>query len=230
MPQAAPPGARRPEPSGPGGMTRGPAFAPSQPLLPGPPRRVGPPVMFVVEVLNVSEASPDVNRTCSVAGCDPGSLLNQARGGAGARPGSRPAVKERAPPQRHSDSQQAGAEGPLPPPLPTTCRAPPAAAAQVSAASRAPWASWLATPAASWLDDFLAWASPDIPQCCRAFTNGTRCPPPDQPPCAGPAPPEACGECAACFAPGELPGGRPSLQQFQVWAGPGGGLGACVGR
>ncbi|KAL4457923.1 hypothetical protein ABPG75_012788 [Micractinium tetrahymenae] len=124
--------------------------------------RVGPPVMFVVEGLNVSEASPDVNRTCSVAGCDPGSLLNQ-----------------------------------------------------ISAASRAPWSSWLATPAASWLDDFLTWVSPEIPQCCRAFANGTRCPPPDQPPCAGPAPPEECGECTTCFAPGELPAGRPTLAQFQ---------------
>ncbi|KAL4425013.1 hypothetical protein ABPG77_002898 [Micractinium sp. CCAP 211/92] len=124
--------------------------------------RVGPPVMFVVEGLNVSEASRDVNRTCSVAGCDPDSLLNQ-----------------------------------------------------VSAAARAPWSSRLATPAASWLDDFLTWASPEIPQCCRAFANGTRCPPPDQPPCAGPLPPEACSECATCFAPGELPGGRPTLAQFQ---------------
>jgi len=33
--------------------------------------------MFVVERLNISEASPDVNLTCSVAGCDADSLLNQ---------------------------------------------------------------------------------------------------------------------------------------------------------
>ena len=73
--------------------------------------RVGPPVMFVVQGLNVSEASPDVGSVCSVAGCDADSLLNQ-----------------------------------------------------VAQASRAPWSSWLATPAASWLDDFLTWASPEIPQ------------------------------------------------------------------
>ena len=41
-------------------------------------RRVGPPVMFVVQGLNVSEGAPDVGRVCSVAGCDPDSLLNQA--------------------------------------------------------------------------------------------------------------------------------------------------------
>lgn len=33
--------------------------------------------MFVVQDLNVSEAAPDVGRVCSVAGCDPDSLLNQ---------------------------------------------------------------------------------------------------------------------------------------------------------
>lgn len=35
--------------------------------------------MFVVRDLNVSEAAPDVGRVCSVAGCDPDSLLNQVR-------------------------------------------------------------------------------------------------------------------------------------------------------
>ncbi|PRW56197.1 Niemann-Pick C1 [Chlorella sorokiniana] len=122
--------------------------------------RVGPPVMFVVQDLNVSEAAPDVSRVCSVAGCDPDSLLNQ-----------------------------------------------------IAAASRAPWSSRLASPAASWLDDFMTWASPEIPQCCRQFANGTRCPPPDQPPCS--TDPDACNECTTCFAPGQMPGGRPGLQEFQ---------------
>lgn len=40
--------------------------------------RVGPPLFLVVEALNVSRAAPDVNRTCSVAGCDDRSLMNQA--------------------------------------------------------------------------------------------------------------------------------------------------------
>eukprot|EP00887_Chlorella_sp_A99_P002624 scaffold6.g2624.t1 len=124
--------------------------------------RVGPPLMLVVRNLNVSEAAPDVNRTCSVSGCDPDSLLNR-----------------------------------------------------VTAASRASWATHIATPAASWLDDYLAWVSPEIPQCCRAFPDGTRCPPPDQPPCAGD--PGACAGCRPCFGPGRLgPGGRPGLAEFRA--------------
>jgi hypothetical protein len=99
-----------------------------------------------------------------------------------------------------------------------TCRPPtrtPRCAAQVSAAAREPWATYLATPAASWLDDFLTWISPEIPQCCRQFSNGTRCPPPDQPPCS--ADPGACSACSACLAPGQLgPGGRPGEGEFEL--------------
>jgi hypothetical protein len=47
------------------------------PPPPLPARRVGPPVMFVVQDLNVSAAAPDVAAVCSVAGCDADSLLNQ---------------------------------------------------------------------------------------------------------------------------------------------------------
>ena len=88
--------------------------------------------------------------------------------------------------------------------------------ARVSQAARSPWSSYVASPAASWLDDFLSWASPDIPQCCRAAANGTRCPPPDQPPCSDDAGGSACAGCAPCFAPGDLPGGRPTLEQFRA--------------
>jgi len=35
-------------------------------------------------------------------------------------------------------------------------------------------------PAASWLDDFLVWISPEAFGCCRKFTNGSYCPPDDQ--------------------------------------------------
>ncbi|EFN58463.1 hypothetical protein CHLNCDRAFT_6284, partial [Chlorella variabilis] len=136
---------------------------------------VGPPVMFVVQGLNVSEGAPDVGRVCSVAGCDPDSLLNQAS-------------------RRSQPAKQ---------PTCPACQS-------------------------SWLDDFLTWASPEIPQassgraclrlltvlqCCRQDANGTRCPPPDQPPCSDS--PDACADCTACFAPSDLPGGRPDLQQFQ---------------
>jgi len=40
--------------------------------------RVGPPLYFVVRHLNVSDASQDVERVCSTAGCDQDSLLNRA--------------------------------------------------------------------------------------------------------------------------------------------------------
>lgn len=53
-----------------------------------------------------------------------------------------------------------------------------------------------------------------LPQCCRQFANGTRCPPPDQPPCSADL--DACQECTTCFAPGQLPSGRPGLHEFQV--------------
>ena len=39
--------------------------------------RIGPPLFLVVKDLNLSTASPDVDRVCSVAGCDDGSLVNQ---------------------------------------------------------------------------------------------------------------------------------------------------------
>ena len=39
--------------------------------------RVGPPLFLVVRDLNLSTAAPDVDRVCSVAGCDDGSLVNQ---------------------------------------------------------------------------------------------------------------------------------------------------------
>lgn len=43
-----------------------------------------------------------------------------------------------------------------------------------------PETSHIAKPAASWLDDFLVWISPEAFACCRKFTNGTFCPPDDQ--------------------------------------------------
>ncbi len=38
---------------------------------------------------------------------------------------------------------------------------------QIERAARQPTVSYIAAPPASWLDDFLSWVSPDIPQCCR---------------------------------------------------------------
>ena len=39
--------------------------------------RVGPPLFLVVRDLNLSTASPDVDRVCSVVRCDDDSLVNQ---------------------------------------------------------------------------------------------------------------------------------------------------------
>lgn len=81
----------------------------------------------------------------------------------------------------------------------------------------APESSFIASPAASWIDDFYSWLNPSLPKCCRRHpegspfanaTGGPRCPPPDQPPCAANS--TVCSDCGVCYA--ELPGGRPPLE------------------
>ncbi|KAG5246598.1 NPC intracellular cholesterol transporter [Salix suchowensis] len=54
---------------------------------------------------------------------------------------------------------------------------------EIARASLTPESSYIAMPAASWLDDFLVWISPEAFGCCRKFTNGSYCPPDDQFPC-----------------------------------------------
>lgn len=132
--------------------------------------RVGPPVSFVVKNINITSTSyiqrhgtssntimnknntpldddglDDVDKICSIAGCNEDSLLNR-----------------------------------------------------ISYAARRPWDSFLASPASSWLDDFLTWSSPEIPQCCRIFPNSTACPPPDQPPCMEYTTQQSTGVCDVC--------------------------------
>lgn len=51
---------------------------------------------------------------------------------------------------------------------------------QISRASLTPKTSYIAKPAASWLDDFLVWISPEAFGCCRKFVNNSYCPPDDQ--------------------------------------------------
>ena len=51
---------------------------------------------------------------------------------------------------------------------------------QISRASLLPESSYIAKPAASWLDDFLVWMSPEAFGCCRKYVNGSYCPPDDQ--------------------------------------------------
>ncbi|XP_077219940.1 uncharacterized protein LOC143854074 isoform X2 [Tasmannia lanceolata] len=91
---------------------------------------------------------------------------------------------------------------------------------EIARASSAPESSYIAKPAASWLDDFLVWISPEAFGCCRKFTNGTYCPPDDQPPCCPPDE-DSCGiggvckDCTTCFHTSDLQKGRPSTAQFK---------------
>jgi hypothetical protein len=215
--------------------------------------RVGPPLYFVVRGLNVSDGAGQLDKVCSISGCRKDSLpsrVSSARLAAafssawlcpghlvgvppprarrwrmcatcshGLQPCSRCKGRVRA-------SHNPAAAGPLPPnPQP-----PPPPPRQVSEAALAPESSFIASPAASWPDDFLSWLSPALPKCCRRHppgspfepaTGGPRCPPPDQQPCAGNA--SACADCGVCYS--ELPGGRPPLagiQEYLPWcAGPG---------
>ncbi|KAK1304424.1 hypothetical protein QJS10_CPB11g02148 [Acorus calamus] len=91
---------------------------------------------------------------------------------------------------------------------------------EIARASQTPKSSYIAKPAASWLDDFLVWLSPEAFGCCRKFTNGSYCPPDDQPPCCT-ADEGSCGmslickDCTTCFRGSDLHNGRPSTSQFR---------------
>ncbi|KAJ7966974.1 Niemann-Pick C1 protein [Quillaja saponaria] len=91
---------------------------------------------------------------------------------------------------------------------------------EIARASLVPESSYIAKPAASWLDDFLIWLSPEAFGCCRKFINGSYCPPDDQPPCC--APDEGtcrtvgiCKDCTTCFRHSDLHNDRPSTTQFR---------------
>lgn len=92
---------------------------------------------------------------------------------------------------------------------------------EISRASLTPETSYIAKPAASWLDDFLVWISPEAFGCCRKFVNGSYCPPDDQPPCCSPDDDESCGlggvckDCTTCFRHSDLNNDRPSTVQFR---------------
>lgn len=81
--------------------------------------RVGPPVMFVVDGMNISSHSPDIDAVSGCATCNTDSLVSL-----------------------------------------------------VAQAAQHPVTSHIASPAASWIDDFLAWIQPELPNCCRTHTNG----------------------------------------------------------
>ncbi|KAK9135670.1 hypothetical protein Syun_015000 [Stephania yunnanensis] len=99
---------------------------------------------------------------------------------------------------------------------------------QIARASTIPESSYVAKPAASWLDDFLVWMSPEAFGCCRKFTNGSYCPPDDQPPCCLPGLGScsldgACRDCTTvviperllCFLHSDWHNNRPSTEQFK---------------
>ncbi|XP_057435160.1 uncharacterized protein LOC130727894 isoform X2 [Lotus japonicus] len=90
---------------------------------------------------------------------------------------------------------------------------------EISKASLVPETSYIAKPAASWLDDFLVWISPEAFGCCRKFTNGSYCPPDDQPPCCAPEDDScvsgACKDCTTCFRHSDLRNDRTSTMQFR---------------
>ncbi|KAK7299788.1 hypothetical protein RJT34_10616 [Clitoria ternatea] len=90
---------------------------------------------------------------------------------------------------------------------------------EISRAALVPKSSYIAKPAASWLDDFLVWMSPEAFSCCRKFTNGSYCPPDDQPPCCLPDGPcglgGVCKDCTTCFRHSDLVNDRPSTAQFR---------------
>ncbi|XP_044511407.1 NPC intracellular cholesterol transporter 1 [Mangifera indica] len=91
---------------------------------------------------------------------------------------------------------------------------------EIARASLVPETSYIAKPAASWLDDFLVWISPEAFGCCRKYMNGSYCPPDDQPPCC-PADQSSCGlggpckDCTTCFHHSDLLNDRPSTAQFK---------------
>ncbi|KQJ84058.1 hypothetical protein BRADI_5g18407v3 [Brachypodium distachyon] len=93
---------------------------------------------------------------------------------------------------------------------------------EIARQSLSPETSYIAKPAASWLDDFLVWMSPEAFGCCRKFVNGNYCPPDDQPPCcqldqdSGSCSPNgSCNNCTTCFLHSDLQNGRPSTTQFR---------------
>ncbi|XP_022850654.1 Niemann-Pick C1 protein-like [Olea europaea var. sylvestris] len=91
---------------------------------------------------------------------------------------------------------------------------------EIARASLVPESSYVAKPAASWLDDFLVWISPEAFGCCRKFTNGSYCPPDDQPPCCLSSDGSCglstiCKDCTTCFRRSDLQNARPSTTQFR---------------
>ncbi|KAK6939221.1 Niemann-Pick C1, N-terminal [Dillenia turbinata] len=78
---------------------------------------------------------------------------------------------------------------------------------QISRASLTPETSYIAKPAASWLDDFLVWLSPDAFGCCRNHRVALRT--------ASRGKSEVCKACITCFRHSDLNNDRPTTAQFR---------------
>ncbi|CAL5434030.1 unnamed protein product [Camellia sinensis] len=92
---------------------------------------------------------------------------------------------------------------------------------EISGASLMLESAHIAKSAASWLDDFLVWMSPEAFGCCRKFVDAvivplmTRLPPccsPDEDSCDLDG---VCKDCTTCFLHSDLDNGRPSTAQFK---------------
>ncbi|KAK4351829.1 hypothetical protein RND71_027347 [Anisodus tanguticus] len=154
--------------------------------------RIGPPLYFVVKNYNFSSESRQTNQLCSISQCNSDSLLNEVK--------LLFLLKNHVINMLLSLVKQS---------LP------------IARASLIPESSYIAKPAASWLDDFLVWTSPEAFGCCRKFTNSSFCPPDDQPPCCSPNSGGSCSsngvckDCTTCFRHSDLANGRPTTEQFR---------------
>ncbi|KAK9944387.1 hypothetical protein M0R45_009958 [Rubus argutus] len=163
--------------------------------------RVGPPLYFVVKDYNYSSESRHTNQLCSISHCESNSLLNEGT-----------TMLEWVLDVEY-DFLQFNASNTH---LSSFCTR---LHIFISRASLTPESSYIAKPAASWLDDFLVWISPEAFGCCRKYLNASYCPPDDQPPCCSPddAPcglGGVCKDCTTCFRHSDLVNDRPSTAQF----------------
>lgn len=121
--------------------------------------RVGPPLFLVVRGLNLSTASPDVAHVCGISGCHPNSLVNRVAAAAAA-PGKHLLQHVCWNPRTDHATNiacQLAPRCPLPGPRPYLPLPHIFFSGETS----------IAAPVASWMDDFMAWLNPGLPQCCR---------------------------------------------------------------
>ncbi|QDZ19863.1 SSD domain-containing protein [Chloropicon primus] len=80
---------------------------------------------------------------------------------------------------------------------------------QIQNAAEIPSTSYIATSAASWIDDYISWINPSLNRCCRMYSNETFCPTASTD--------KACETCFDGNSPDplfHLHGSRPTLAQI----------------